>query len=132
MSRAWSNISWYRCCYYVCGFLVLLDCMTGKTRRRIVLQKLLHLPVSSLTVPHSDYKSLVRIQALGQWQLRWNSETENKPNSIEPTMNVINTLRLPRRDEIIIHRLRTHILLVDTYFEGRFNNPLGAWLVKWI
>jgi len=34
------------------------------------------LPVSSLTVPHSDYKS--RIQALRQWQLYWNCETENK------------------------------------------------------
>jgi len=27
------------------------------------------LPVSNLTVPHSDYKSLIRLQALRQWQL---------------------------------------------------------------
>jgi len=40
------------------------------------------LPVSSLTAPHSDYKSLKRIQALRQWQLRWNSESENKLHSI--------------------------------------------------
>jgi len=64
------------------------------------------LPVSSLTVPHSDYKSLIRIQALRQWQLRWNSETENKLHSIEPRVNVINMLRLPRRDKNIIHRFR--------------------------
>jgi len=62
--------------------------------------------LESLTVPHSDYKSLIRIQALRQWQLRWNSETENKLYSIEPRVNVINMLRLHRRDEIIIHRLR--------------------------
>jgi len=85
------------------------------------------LPVSSLAVPHSDYKSLIRIQSLRQWQLRWNSETEKKLHSIEPRVNVINMLR----DNIIIHRLRighTNILRTDTYFEGR----LGAWLVKWI
>jgi len=64
------------------------------------------LPVSNLTVPHSDYKSLIRLQALRQWQLRWNCETENKLHSIEPRVNVNNMLRLPRRDEIIIHRLR--------------------------
>jgi len=29
-------------------------------------------PVSSLTVHHSDNKSLIPIQALKQWQLRWN------------------------------------------------------------
>jgi len=74
----------------------------------IVLKKL---PYScqrlySLTVPRSDYKSLIRIQALRQWQLRWNFETENKLQSIEPGVNVINMLRLPRRYEIIIHRLR--------------------------
>jgi len=62
--------------------------------------------VSSLTVPHSDYKSLIRLQALRQWQLRRNCETKNKLHSIEPRLNVINTFRLPRRDEIIIHRLR--------------------------
>jgi len=44
--------------------------------------------VSNLTVPHSDYKSLIRIQTLTQWQIRWNSETENKLHSIEPTCYV--------------------------------------------
>jgi hypothetical protein len=35
------------------------------------------LPVSNLTVPYSDYNLLIRTQALNQWQLHWNSETEN-------------------------------------------------------
>jgi len=63
------------------------------------------LPVSNLTVPHSDYKSLLRTQALKQGQLLWNSETENKLHAIEPWVNAINLLCLHRRDEIIIHRL---------------------------
>jgi len=41
-----------------------------------------------------------------QWQLRWDSETENKLHSIEQRINVINMSRLPRRNEIIIQRLR--------------------------
>jgi len=90
------------------------------------------MPVSNLTVPHSDYESLIRIQALRQWQLRRNSVTENKLHSIEPRVNVINMLRLPLRDEIIIHRLR----IGHTYFTHghiiRGEIPLGAWLVKWI
>jgi len=69
----------------------------------IAAKAALLLPVSNLTVLNSDYKSLVRIQALAQWQLRWNS-LNNKLHSIEPRVNVINMLRLPRRYEIIIHR----------------------------
>jgi len=64
--------------------------------------------VSSLPVPHSDYKSLIRVQTLRQWQLRWNSATENKLYSIEPWVNVINVIRLPQK-------LGTHILCMDTY-----------------
>jgi len=45
------------------------------------------LPVFSVTVLHSDNKSLIRIQALGQWQLHWNS-SENKLFRLR--MNVIN------------------------------------------
>jgi len=54
-------------------------------------------PVSNVTVPHSDYK---------QWQLHWNSETQNKLHVIEPRMNVINLICFPCGDEIIIDRLR--------------------------
>jgi len=79
-------------------------------------------PVSSLTVPHSNYKSLIRIQALRQWQLRWNCETENKLHSIEPRFNVIN-IRLPRRDEIIIHRLRIWHTSYAWTFTSRGDSP---------
>jgi len=78
----------------------------GNSAAESAAKDALLLPVSSLTVPHSDYKSLRRVQALRQWQLRWNCKTENKLHSIEPRVNVINMFRLPRRDEIIIHRLR--------------------------
>jgi len=84
-----------------CGFLVMLDWQV--TWWWILLQMLLY---SYLTVPHSDYNSLICNLALRQWQLRWNFETENKLHAIKPRVNVVNLLHLPCQDEIIIHRLR--------------------------
>jgi len=36
------------------------------------------LPVSTVNIPHSDYNPPICTQALKQWQLCWNSETQNK------------------------------------------------------
>jgi len=87
MLRVWSNIRWYQICFYVGSYnhVGLADNSAADSAAKAVQL----LPVSSLTVPHSDYTSLVRIQA--------------------PRVNVINMLyviRLPRRYEICIHRLR--------------------------
>jgi len=81
--------------------------LAGNSAADSAAKDALLLPVSSLTVPHSDYKSLVRLQTLRQWQLRWNCETENKLHSIEPRVYIIDMFRLPPHDEIIIHRLRS-------------------------
>jgi len=106
MSCAWFNIRWFHCCFYVSFGHVGL---AGNSAADSAAKAALLLPVSSLTVSHSDYKSHIRIQALRQWQLRWNCETENKLHWIELMVNVINLLRFPRRDEIIIHRIGAHI-----------------------
>jgi len=74
------------------------------------------LPLSSLTVPHSDYKSII---CLRQWQLHWNYETENKLHSIEPRVNVINICRLPRQEEV---KNWTHISYAWT-FTSRGDSP---------
>jgi len=80
--------------------------LAGNSAADIAAKATLLLPVSNLTVLHSDYNSLIRTPALKQWQLRWNSETENTLHVIEPRVNVVNLYRLSCRDEIIIHRLR--------------------------
>jgi len=56
--------------------------LAGKTAADSAVKAALLLSLYNLTVAHSDYKSFMRIQALRQWQLRWNSETENKLHSI--------------------------------------------------
>jgi len=60
--------------------------LAGKSVADSAAKAALLLPVSNLTVPHSDYKLLIHIQVLRQWQLCLNSETENKLHSIEPSM----------------------------------------------
>jgi len=98
--------------------------LKGDSAADSAAKALLLLPVPSLTVPHSDYKSLIRIQALRQWQLRWNSETENKLHSIEPKVNIINMLRLPGWNEIIIHGLRIgHIISYAWTFTSKEDYP---------
>ena len=64
------------------------------------------MPISNLTLPYSDYFPLIRTHVLKQWQSSWSLETENKLHAIEPTVNITKSNRLPRRDEIVIHRLR--------------------------
>jgi len=64
------------------------------------------MPITSLTLPYSDYLPLIRTHILNQWQSSWSLETENKLHAIEPTVYETKSYRLPRRDEIIIHRLR--------------------------
>jgi len=62
----------------VCFYLVSGHVGTGGSAADNAAKDALLLPVSSLTVPHSDNRSLIRIEAIRQWQLRWNCETENK------------------------------------------------------
>ena len=90
----------------------------------IAAKAALLLPISNLPVPPSDFCSLTRSHSLKQWQESWNSETLNKLHAIEPKVNVFNSYRLPRRDEIIIHRLRIgHSFLTHSHLLRRENCP---------
>jgi len=66
--------------------------LAGNSNVDIAAKAALLLPLSTLTDPHSDYNSLIRTQSLKQWQLLWNSETENKMHAIEAKVNVITRL----------------------------------------
>ena len=78
------------------------------------------MPISSMTIPYSDYLPLIRTHILNQWQSSWSLETENKLHAIEPTVNETKSYWLPRRDEIIIHRLRIgHTYLTHGYLLKR-------------
>jgi len=113
VSRAWSNIKWFQSCLYV-G-------LAGNLAVDSAAKDALLPPVSNVTVPHSDYKSLIRLQVL-----RWNCETENKLQSIEPKINVINMFRLPRQDEDLTVE---HVLLHGVSFTNARDNSFCATLI---
>ena len=92
--------------------------LAGNTAADAAAKAALNLPVTNLAIPYSDYNYLIRTHALNQWQELWNSETQNKLFAVEPTVNMVKSYRLPRRDEIIIHRLRIgHTYLTRTSVE---------------
>ena len=82
------------------------------------------MPISILTLPYSDYFPLIRTHVLNQWQSSWSLETENKLHAMEPMVNITKSYRLPRCDEIIIHRLRVeHTFLTHGYLLKRDGPP---------
>jgi len=76
--------------------------------------------VSNLTDLYSDYISLIRIPARIYLLKSWNNEIQSELHAIEQTVNVINSSVY--FVFIFIQRLiesGPHILLSDTYYEGR-------------
>ena len=67
---------------------------------------------------------MIRTHILKQWQSSWSLETQNKLHAIEPKVNITKSYRLPRHDEIIIHRLRIgHTFLTHGHLLKRDNPP---------
>jgi ribonuclease HI len=73
----------------------------------------LNLPVSiNVKVPQSDFKPLIYSFTAKRWQRSWDSNSASKLHAIVPTVGLRTVFHLPRREEIIIHRLRighTHL-----------------------
>ena len=72
----------------------------------------LNLAESQTPVSFSDFYPLINTHIASHWQRLWNANTNNKLYSIEPRVNISKPYQLPRRDELIIHRLRighTHL-----------------------
>ena len=80
--------------------------LAGNSAADTAAKATLLMPVSNLTLHYCDYFPQNRTHALNQWQSSWSLEIRNKLHAIESTVNITKSYRLPRRDEIIIHRLR--------------------------
>ena len=98
--------------------------LAGNSAADTAAKASVHMPISNLTLPYSDYFPLIRTHVLKQWQSSWSLETENKLHAVEPTVNITKSYRLPRRDEVIIHRLRIgHAFLTHGYLLKRDSPP---------
>jgi hypothetical protein len=80
--------------------------IAGNTAVDAVAKAGVSLPVSHADIPHTDSTPLISSHVKNCWQLCWNSDTNNKLFKIQPAIKSSVVIRLPRRDEILIHRLR--------------------------
>jgi hypothetical protein len=66
----------------------------------------LNLPITVSYIPYSDFKPVINSYAATKWQQSWDAEVRNKLHGVQPRIGCARAYRLPRRDELIIHRLR--------------------------
>jgi hypothetical protein len=86
--------------------------IAGNTAADATAKAALNLQLCETTVPYSDFKPLVAIYIKGIWQKSWDIENNNKLHNIKPVIGPFAKTSLPRRDEVVIHRLRfghTHL-----------------------
>jgi hypothetical protein len=86
--------------------------IAGNTAADATAKAALSLQLCETTVPYSDFKPLVAIYVKGVWQKSWDGENNNKLHCIKPVIGPFAKTSLPRRDEVVIHRLRfghTHL-----------------------
>jgi hypothetical protein len=57
-------------------------------------------------IPYSDFKPVINSYAAAKWQKSWDEEVSNKLHKIQPRVGSFRVYCLPRRDELIIRRLR--------------------------
>ena len=98
--------------------------IAGNTAADAAAKAALSLPETDLPVPYSDLYPCVSVHIARRWQQSWDTETNNKLHSIEPKLKLPKPYNLPRRDELLIHRLRIgHTHLTHAYLLKRENPP---------
>jgi hypothetical protein len=98
--------------------------IAGNTAVDAVAKAGASLPISNAEIPHTDFKPLISIHVKNCWQLCWNLDTNNKLFKIQPEIKSVIVNRLPRRDGILIHRLRVgHTYLTHSYLLRRETPP---------
>ena len=99
--------------------------IAGNTVADATAKAALCLQVSNSKVPYSDFKPLITAHANKTWQQLWDAEINNKLHKIQPIIKSSNLYKLPRRDEVIIHRLRLgHTHLTHSYLLKRELPPV--------
>jgi ribonuclease HI len=98
--------------------------IAGNTAADATAKAALNLSISNTLVPHSDFKPLISSHIKKCWQNSWDSEPNNKLQKIQPKIQPCIVKFLPRRDEILVHRLRVgHTYLTHSYLLHKENPP---------
>jgi hypothetical protein len=100
--------------------------IAGNTAVDAIAKEDVSLPISNAEIPHTDFKPLISSHVKNCSQLSWNSDTRNKLFKIQPVIKSFVVSRLPRRDEILIHRLHVgHTYLTHSHLLRR-ETPTGC------
>jgi kelch-like protein 2/3 len=98
--------------------------LAGNTAADASAKAALCLPEADAPVPFSDYYPVINSHIRSAWQQSWNDETNNKLHAIEPVLKQPKPYHLPRRDELLIHRLRIgHTHLTHAFLLGKESPP---------
>lgn len=98
--------------------------IAGNTAADAIAKSAVNLQISNIQIPYTDFKPLVSNHANTCWQRSWNSNINSKLFKITPTIKPYIINHLPRRDEVLIHRLRMgHTYLTHSYLLHRENPP---------
>lgn len=98
--------------------------IAGNSAADAAAKAALTLPESDSPIPYSDLYPGVNSYINRCWQQSWDTEVNNKLHSIEPHLNQSKPYHLPRRDELLIHRLRIgHTHLTHAFLLKRENPP---------
>jgi hypothetical protein len=80
--------------------------IAGNTTADATAKAALSLQLSENMIPYSDFKPLVAVYEKGVWQKSWDGQNNIKLHCIKPVIGPFAKTSLPRRDEVVIHRLR--------------------------
>jgi ribonuclease HI len=86
--------------------------VAGNTAAEATAKAAPSLQLSETTVPYSDFKPLVAVYVKRIWLKSLDDENSNKLHCIKPVIGPFVKTSLPRRDEVVIRRLRfghTHL-----------------------
>ena len=98
--------------------------IAGNSAADATTKAALCLEISNSLIPYSDLKPLITSHLNNCWQQSWNAETNNKLHRIQPLIRPPKLVHLPRRDEVIIHRLHVdHTHLTHSYLLHKENPP---------
>jgi hypothetical protein len=81
--------------------------LAGNVAINTMAKAALNVRITVSYIPYSDFKLVINSYAATKWQQSWDAEAHSKLHGVQPRIGSARACRLPRRDEIIIHRLRT-------------------------
>ena len=98
--------------------------IAGNTEVDAAAKAALCLPEGGTPVPCSDFYPVINAHIQSRWQQSWNTEINNKLHKIQPVLRQSKPYHLPRRDELLIHRLRIgHTHLTHAFLLKREDPP---------